>query len=252
MEEFICNCGRIFSSSKSLNSHARFCSQYIKKEKPISKYKSLDGKYICECGKEYENCQSFNAHLSHCDIHHNKIGTIRKKRPSEINHSMNWENKSKDEIKQIHKRAGKTYSNKQKSGEIKNAWLGRKHSEESKEKTRLSTIKYIENCKGTYKCRYNKNSIKFINELNHKFGWNLQHAENGGEICIGGYYVDGYDKDLNIVFEYDEVGHYIDRENSILCERDISRQNFIINKIGCEFWRYNEYKNKLYKVSIQK
>lgn len=250
MEEFICNCGRKFLTRGSLNSHARFCSLYKKKEKPVSKYKSSNGEYICECGKDFINFQSFNAHLSHCDKHHESIGTIRKKRPSEINNSMNWENKSEYEINEIHKRSGKTHSLKMRNGEIVPSFTRRKHTIETKEKTRLSTIKYIKSLKGNFKCRYNKNSIDFINNLNKENDWNLQHAENGGEVNIGGYFVDGYDKDLNIVFEYDEPGHYIDKENSILCDKDIERQKFIINKIGCKFYRYNEAIDYLYEVKI--
>lgn len=38
----------------------------------------------------------------------------------------------------------------------------------------------------------------------------IQHAENFGEFYIKelGYYVDGYDKENNIVYEWDEKWHY--------------------------------------------
>ena len=32
----------------------------------------------------------------------------------------------------------------------------------------------------------------------------MQHALNGGEVRIGNYWVDGYDKENKIIFEYDE------------------------------------------------
>lgn len=137
MEEFICNCGRKFLTYRSLNSHARFCSLYKKKEKPVSKYKSSNGEYVCECGKSFINFQSFNAHLSHCDKHHEVVGTIRKKRPSEIKHSMCWENKTEDEIKEIHKKSAKTYSIKVRNGEIIPSFTGRKHTIEAKEKNKI-------------------------------------------------------------------------------------------------------------------
>ena len=82
-----------------------------------------------------------------------------------------------------------------------------------------------------------------------KKGWSLQHAENRGEICVGGYFLDGYDKDLNIVFEYDEPKHYKDIQNNILKDKDIQRQQNIIEKLHCEFWRYNEAIDLLYKVN---
>jgi hypothetical protein len=67
------------------------------------------------------------------------------------------------------------------------------------------------------------------------------------QVC--GYFLDGYDKDLNIAFEYDEPSHYEDVYNNILKEKDIIRQNNIIKSLNCEFWRYNERINLLYKVS---
>jgi len=215
-----------------------------------SKYK-IDNIYKCECGKEFIKFQSLNAHFSHCDYHHQCLGTIRKLRPSEINHSMNWENKSEEEKQEIYKKVGQTYHQKILNKEIIPSFLGKHHTEESKEKTRLSTIKYIEslpNYNGT-KARYSHKACEYINKLNQENHWNLQHAENGGEYSISGYFVDGYDKELNIVFEYDETKHYKDKENNILKDKDIKRQQNIINKLHCEFWRYNEYLDLLYKVN---
>lgn len=246
---FKCNCGREFEKQSSLNSHARFCSLYIKKDK-TSKYKIQDNLYRCECGKEFNNHQSLNAHLSHCDYHHKCLGTIKKPYTSEKRHSMCWENKTQEEINNIHKKSGETLKEKIKNGEIIPNWLGKHHTEESKEKTRISTIKYIEslpNYKGT-KARYSHKACEYINQLNIEKGWNLQHAENGGEYSICGYFVDGYDKDLNIVFEYDEPVHYFNKDKNVLKDKDIKRQQNIINKLNCEFWRYNEYLNLLYKV----
>lgn len=78
----------------------------------------------------------------------------------------------------------------------------------------------------------------------------MQHAENGGEVCIGGYFLDGYDKDLNIAFEYDEPRHYIDIKGNVLKEKDINRMNYIIQKIGCRFFRYNENIDLFYEVTL--
>lgn len=98
-------------------------------------------------------------------------------------------------------------------------------------------------------CRYSKKACKYIDNLNNKFGWNLQHAENGGEIRIGNFWVDGYDLDNNIVFEYDERKHYKDVYNNILNDRDIERQNIIIQKTNCQFYRYNEILDLFYQVN---
>ena len=164
---------------------------------------------------------------------------------------MNWENKTDEEIIKIRQKILKTKKQKYLSGELHGSFLGKHHSEKSKEQTRISTIKYIEslpNYNGT-KARYSHKACEFINKLNEDKHWNLQHAENGGEYSICGYFIDGYDKDLNIAFEYDEPAHYKDKENNILNDRDIQRQQNIINELHCEFWRYNEYLDLLYKIN---
>lgn len=247
---FKCECGREFEKQSSLISHARFCSSYKTKPKKVSNYKINENTWKCECGKEYNNFQSLNAHFSHCDYHHKCLGTERKLRPSELNHSMNWEDKTEEEINNIRQKSGRTYANHIKEGIFKPAFLGKHHTKESKQKTRESTLKYIEslpNYNGT-KARYSHKACEYINKLNEKNNWKLQHAENGGEIECVGYFLDGYDKDLNIAFEYDEPAHYKDKENNILNDRDIQRQQNIINELHCEFWRYNEYLDLLYKI----
>lgn len=58
---FKCNCGKEFEKQRSLSSHARFCTSYVKKEKIAL------SSYVCECGKTFEKSQSLNAHYSHCE-----------------------------------------------------------------------------------------------------------------------------------------------------------------------------------------
>lgn len=64
-----------------------------------------------------------------------------------------------------------------------------------------------------------------------------------------GYFLDAYDKENNVVVEYDEKEHYIDVENNILRPKDIERQNYIIEKLHCDVYRYNEYTKTLYKIN---
>lgn len=134
------------------------------------------------------------------------------------------------------------------NGIAKGGFKGKKHSIQTKEKMRKSALNYLEQTKNIKCPRYNKTSIDFINQLNKEYGWELQHAENGGEFSVGGYFLDGYDKKHNIAFEYDEAKHYKDVDNSILNEKDVERQNFIIEALQCDFYRYNEYKKLLYKI----
>lgn len=133
------------------------------------------------------------------------------------------------------------------SGELQGSFTGRKHSSETKRKLRILAIEHIEEL-GPVKCNYSKNGCKLMNELNIQNNWHLQHAENGGEFYIDGYWLDGYDKELNIAFEYDEPRHYKDVMNNILSDKDVERQNNIINALQCKFYRYNQYLEKLYEV----
>lgn len=253
--EFVCECGRRFEKRTSLNSHARFCDKYIKKEKRSEYYNPETNTYKCECGKEFEKSQSINGHFSHCYIHRDALGKDNSEeywnnRKHKYHHvGMNWNKLTKEEIVEIHKKSGITLSKNIQEGKTKPSWLGKKHSDESKKKIRESTIEYIKKTKGGFKCRYSKKACEFIESLNKEKSWNLQHAENGGEVSIDGYFVDGYDKTLNIVFEYDEKKHYKDVENNILKERDKIRQDHIIEKLKCEFYRYNEAKDCFYKVN---
>lgn len=221
-DKFICECGKEFKSKNSLKSHYRFCKIHKPKSK-VSKYKIDDNLYKCECGKEFNNFQSLNAHFSHCDFHHKCRGTIRKGHTSELTKSMCWGNKTTEEIQEIRNKAGKTRAQLMREGIINFPYNG--------------------------KPNYNVKACRYIDELNKKFGWNLQHAENGGEIRIVRYFPDGYDKKLNIVFEYDEPGHYKDVENNILNEYDIERQKYIIEKLNCKFYRYNEKLDKFYEIT---
>lgn len=137
-----------------------------------------------------------------------------------------------------------------------NPFFGKKHNQETIKKLsniteelrkirRENRIKQIKESGGIPS--FNYNACKYFDELNLKNEWNLQHALNGGEIIINGYSVDAYDKDRNIVVEYDEPHHY----NVItgkLKYKDVKRQKRIIKNCGCRFFRYNERENNLYEV----
>lgn len=95
---------------------------------------------------------------------------------------------------------------------------------------------------------YNPVACKYFDELNKKNGWSLQHALNGGEVKIHRYWVDAYDKEKNIVVEYDEPKHYT-KEGSLI-PYDIRRMNTIIKVLNCKFYRYDESKAVLYDVNF--
>lgn len=122
-----------------------------------------------------------------------------------------------------------------------------KHSEESIRKIRIKTLERLEKTKikgvKLYPA-YNSKSIPYIEKYGKEHGYNIQHAENGGEFYIKelGYWVDGYDREKNIVIEYDENYH----NRQIL--KDTIRQNQIINHLKCTFIRLNESGKEILKI----
>lgn len=118
---------------------------------------------------------------------------------------------------------------------------GIKRNENTKEKNRINTINLIKKL-GISRI-YNPKACEFMDEYGQKNGYSFQHAQNGGEVEIAGYCVDGYDKNKNVVFEYDEIKH----EYSKRKEKDLEREKRIIDKLNCEVIRYSEKYNKIYK-----
>ena len=185
-----------------------------------------------KCGKEqvyfllknYNKAIKLNRQCRNC-----MFGSVEYK----IKHKINSSNMWKDEIhinklQQIH------------------------NSEEYKRKRRIISQKIlnIRFGKGNL-ANVSKKASEFINYINKTNNWNLQHAFNGGEYEIGGYSLDGYDKEKNIVLEYDEPYHY--DIFGKLREKDIIRQKNIINELNpFEFWRYDEKRNKLYNILDKK
>ena len=110
-------------------------------------------------------------------------------------------------------------------------------------KLRLRRIKEIEENKlngNQLFPEYNKSSISIIEQYGKEYNYNFQHAENGGEYYIKelGYWVDGYDKEKNVIIEYDEKSHY--NLDGTLKKRDIRRQREIEGFLGCKFIRIKE------------
>lgn len=125
-------------------------------------------------------------------------------------------------------------------------------SDDYKKKRRIISQSIIKNRFGKGNiANVNKSSCEFIDKLNIKLGLKLQHGLNGGEFEVCGYSIDGYDKEKNIVFEYDEPRHY--NVNDELKKDDVIRQENIIKELKpIMFIRYNERINKLVDVLTRK
>jgi len=102
---------------------------------------------------------------------------------------------------------------------------------EVRKKIRLKTIEQRKKMFGNHHPMYNPKSISIIEDYGKEHGYNFQHAENGGEYHIKelGYYVDGYDKENNVVIEYMEKHH--NRQQ----ERDTIRKKEIIEHLNCKY-----------------
>lgn len=90
---------------------------------------------------------------------------------------------------------------------------------------------------------YNPNACVFMDRLNEERGWNLIHALNGGEKMVEGFFLDGYDEQRKIAFEYDEPKHHTLAQQ----KRDSIKRNVIVKYLSpMEFWRYDEKNKTLY------
>jgi len=118
-----------------------------------------------------------------------------------------------------------------------NPMYGKNHNRKSKTKMRKSAIKRIEQNKfngGQMIPGYNPEACKIIEQYGNDNGYNFQHALNGGEFQVCGYFVDGYDKENNVVIEYYEKHHTKTKE------RDERRKQEIVDHLGCKFIIINE------------
>lgn len=236
-------CGKLFDVA-NIKRHETSCGKDDGK-----RHVNHDGLNCEFCGKLCKHKNSLAQHELRC-----KENPERKNFDSLVAFNLSEKGLTKETSERRAKMA-ETLKQRYKSGEIVNAmkgkpgtFTGRKHSEESKAKTRASTLAYIETMYGPVATRYNVNACRYIEFLNSRFGWQLQHAENGGEVRVCDYFLDGYDSNLNIAFEYDEPRHYSDVQSNNLCERDINRMHTIREELGCRFIRYNEQLNLLYEI----
>ena len=111
------------------------------------------------------------------------------------------------------------------------------YSEEVLKNWRLSALKRIEKNKfngGQMTPGYNSEACKIIDEYNKKYGFNFRHAENGGEICIDGYWPDGLDEKRKTIIEIDENHHF--NSDGTYRKKDIQRQRYL-EDLGYKFIR---------------
>lgn len=128
---------------------------------------------------------------------------------------------------------------------VDNPNYGKRWSFNKREKMRIYWAEQYK-LRGYQISNYNKVACKYFDTLSSKMNWKLQHAENGGEYTVLGYFLDSYDKKRNIVVEYDEPHHF---SNSELKKKDVDRMNKIIHHLKCKFYRYRESTQELIKYA---
>ncbi len=118
------------------------------------------------------------------------------------------------------------------------------YGEDFKRKCRLNRARQlIAEVNG--KVNFNPGACKVIEDVGTRLGYSFQHALNGGEKMIEGFFVDGYDPKHNVVIEYDEPKHRTLSQS----KRDRVKEKVIIGKVvPKEFWRYDETNNVLRDV----
>lgn len=103
--------------------------------------------------------------------------------------------------------------------------------EETREKMRKSRFAYIEKSFGIKYPVIGKNEKILLDKLETKLGYRIIR-----QYKIGGYHLDGYIPEINLAIEVDEKYH------KGITEKDVKREEFIRQKLGCEFLRIKDYK----------
>ena len=112
-------------------------------------------------------------------------------------------------------------------------------SDKTKDKLRVVFVERLKNNNKSFHPPYNKKACEYFNMMMEDSNFFIQHAENFGEFHIKelGYFVDGYDAENNIVYEWDEKWHF---EDDKIIEKDKIRQEKIENLLGCKFIRIKQ------------
>lgn len=141
----------------------------------------------------------------------------------------------KDEADRMNNEVSKS---KSLPGKLNGNYKRPKRPEEIKRMKESAIKRVIE--QGTY-VAYNPSSIPIIERFGKKNGYSFQHAENGGEYQVPNttFFVDGYDKENNVVIEYDEKYHLSENQR----KKDQQRQDMIGQILKCRFVRIDTDNN---------
>lgn len=111
---------------------------------------------------------------------------------------------------------------------VSNKLKGRQTSDEHRRNLRIATLNYIKDFK-LIRHRIGRNETAILDNLQETIGYRIAR-----QLCIEGYFVDGYIPELNLVIEIDEPHH------TRRIEKDKIREEIIKNKLGCTFLRIKD------------
>lgn len=257
---YICeNCNKEFNTGLDLNSK-RFCCKHCRRVwigKTSARHRKENGTFYTPFTDEKIKRGRRATHgkwtCPHCDFiaeTRRKLKVHTHEQHSEITKKSCWNKGLTSKTHPSINRAVTKLKARYASGEIVAHQKGKPHTQEVKDKIRIGTIRYFLTNNVPFSPRVSVKGCRYIDKLNEVNHWNLQHGMNGGEISIDGFFLDGYDKELNIVVEYDEPHHYVNVDKNILTEKDIYRMNYIHEKLNCRFFRYNEKLDLFYEVKF--
>ena len=215
-----CNCGRSFEKIKALNGHARFCKDYVKILKKVSKYKIESG-YVCECGRCFEKHQSLNAHFSQCLIHRNGKPIIYK-----FGKSVKWN-------KGLTKETNETIARVSAQNSLKfKGRPGRKHTDEMKKHLSERRIAFLENNPDSGVKWYSvSNGIRDIKVQGlwekNTADWLNQNSIKWDRVRISYDKVRTYTPDFKLI----DLGYFIEVKGW-LSDRDINKMNKVKQETG--------------------
>lgn len=248
---FICpDCGRKFKTKQALNGHKRSCKKDNPKFGIINDNKinvSLFNGICPFCGKDYKSNLGLGCHINICKQNPNFNEDIYNKRfkfHKTNNNRIAWNKGLTKETDERVKKCGETFKKNLKDGKFVPSFLGRKHSEETKEKLRETMNKvFEENGNPGWKGRLR-------NELSYPEQYFKEAFENENiplkfHLAIGRYELDFYNEELKKYVEIDGEQHYRFQEN---IERDKQRDEYL-NNLGWKGIRikWSDYKKLDYE-----
>jgi hypothetical protein len=195
------------------------------------------------CGKSCSKKVQPNA-VGWAYVHKEGYEPWNKGKPMSEEYKSNWKNSIKETEwgSSTPWNKGKKMSDEHRTNwenSLRDTKFGKSPDEETRKKLRLICIERLKLIGKIFHPIYNRKGCEYFNKLMEETGVKIQHAENGGEFHIKelGYWVDGYDKENNTVYEWDEKYHYINDE---LKEKDRLRQKAIEEFLDCKFIRIRE------------